>query len=380
MASKPSGKTIRLRGYDGGTPPAPIKLGSGGGQGSAGEDWKKLGEETGMDRTSTNDQAAIWSTFATGGGGPGQASVNGQKLPDPMFIPQIPVDTVKNTLIPAAWTDAARASSAWNEYQTANPTVKIDKTNGIAYKLVATQGSSIDENGNPVPEYKQVQDPVGTSLLQWEQDAKQKLSDYQSGLKYALGAGGATAESYLTSEGRKTSEVKRQLEDALTRMKAVYDLENNDQSYAANAIKNNVEQQQAMQAGLMDFGMSNVFLPNRPHVGNYADIIARTVPGDVMPDYRLNGAVGLPGGEGFPTSFASQQPVASAGGESPPEDWTLGARGYAGGTGPALGAMAVDPEIAWMVGMPDIPIHMNTPTPQPPASWFPQGQAPRMWR
>lgn len=279
-------------------------------------------------------------------------------------------DYVKAAALPQARQDAFKAQQAWAALQDSGQYI-VGK-DGTVYKQVEkappTTGPDslnlpVDTNGNPIPTYTQGPiDQKATAIYKASLAADQRVSDINAALKAGIGGAATTAGSYVANESAKTDEAKKEFLDALDRMKAVYSLEDADQAYAMRAQDQNIQEEQAMKAGNLDFGMSSVFTGDRgiPAQDSYSNEIAKTVPAQVTPDYQLGGSVGLPGQtNGFQPSDNqnTQVPLTSV-------------HGYALGTpAPRSPKDGVDPEIAWMIGMPDIFVDPKQPIPPQPESW-----------
>lgn len=137
-------------------------------------------------------------------------------------------------------------------------------------------------------------------------------------VKYLGDTEGAGA-TYLDLEKAKTKEVERQYEDFKDRASLLYDLMDKEQQYAMNADDQNYENLKRQK----ELGMASPF-------GYYATpyysmtlsrVLSPSLPDYVLPDYRLNQSVGLPGPQGF---------------DDPDYPW-LQAPAYAFGTKPGLG-------------------------------------------
>jgi hypothetical protein len=115
------------------------------------------------------------------------------------------------------------------------------------------------------------------------------------------GTGGRAVQTFLEKEGLKTAEVQRQLADFLARSRALYELQDAEQAYAIRAQE---MRDRAAQPWNVSFGHGVDFNPYRGSQ-RLSDIIKKTIPEEVSPDYRLNEAVGLPGEGGFATPWAS---------------------------------------------------------------------------
>lgn len=220
-------------------------------------------------------------------------------------------------------------------------------------------GGSDDVSKKLAPAYVQ---RAYREYIQARDDAK-KYQDQFEKLTPPKGATGPlkAARTYLDTESDKTSEVRRQFEDFVDRVKSLYSLQDSERKWAFDADAANTRNQQAMQEGAMAWGGNPIYGHERPG-GRLSSILQPGIPKKVAADYRLNEAVGLPGGEGF---------------VDPNEYDRMYMSGYAAGTG--LGDNGVDPDIAWLIGMPDFP-NSNASRPHPGAiptgyKWPQQGQA-----
>jgi hypothetical protein len=152
----------------------------------------------------------------------------------------------------------------------------------------------------------------------------------------------------------------------MDKAKSIYALQDSEQDYGVRAAQSNMEQMQGVRKGLLAPGAMVEFGSQRP--SPLYSMMAREAQStdQVLPDYRPARGFGLPG-EG---EFAPSEDVPT------PDDYGGIIGGYAEGTMrpgqtfEALNANAgVDPEIAWMIGMPDIPFDMNAAPVPVPASW-----------
>lgn len=189
-----------------------------------------------------------------------------------------------------------------------------------------------------------------------DQAEKNALSLTADAKKY-MGGLSATGRSYMDTENDKTAEVKRQFVDFLDRAKGLYSLQDSEQAYAMRADDQNVATQKAIRRGDVDMGATSVYGTSRPG-DRLSEILRPSLPRYVLPDYRLNQPAGMDGGgfddEDYMPGFAmgtTGLPDAASMGQLP------GAR------------PRIDPEIAWMIGEPDIPIPHPKPVPVP-ASWM----------
>jgi hypothetical protein len=149
----------------------------------------------------------------------------------------------------------------------------------------------------------------------------------QTGIQGGQRFGGATSGSgrdpavltFLEKEGLKTSEVQRQLQDYLARSKGVYELQNAEQDYRFQADNYNAARAQPW---TLDWGTGRRANPVRQGP-RLSEVLGRTLPAEVAPDYRLNEAVGLPGAGGF---------TRTAWGENPWQTGSNSIRGFAEGS------------------------------------------------
>lgn len=189
---------------------------------------------------------------------------------------------------------------------------------------------------------------------------------YADGVKAKLfsdniGPVAGNVRTYLDLENDKTSEVTRQLKDFLTRAKGVYDLQDANQAFAMRAEDQNMQHEKMVQDshGMYNPSMGLWFGPDRPGLPgrntDYAGMLAQSTPEMVLPDYQLNGAVGLPGQEGFNSDLMP--------GAGLPRRNMYGdiMEGYAQGTPTLPAGPGVPEELAWMIGMPAVIV--GTPPP-----------------
>ncbi|MBK7330443.1 MAG: hypothetical protein IPI85_15570 [Dehalococcoidia bacterium] len=109
---------------------------------------------------------------------------------------------------------------------------------------------------------------------------------------------GVPPASYLSTETDKTKEIQRQYKDFEDRASLLYDLMGDEQDYAMAADDQNIANWKAQR----DLGMATS--PGGYYATPYqnmtmSEILRPSLPDYVRPDYRLNGAVGLPGPQGF---------------------------------------------------------------------------------
>lgn len=113
--------------------------------------------------------------------------------------------------------------------------------------------------------------------------------------KDAAGSGGAV-ESYMSSESKKSKEIERQYEDFQDRASLLYDLMGDEQDMAMAADDQNFQNLDAQRK----YGLASVEQYATPYAStSLSNVLRPSLPDYVRPDYRLNGAVGLPGPEGF---------------------------------------------------------------------------------
>lgn len=135
-----------------------------------------------------------------------------------------------------------------------------------------------------------------------------------------VGGSSAAGRSYLATEGDKTKEVARQLADFENRASRLYSLQDSEQGYAMKADDQNTQNRKAMSQGTALPGLTGYYINKRPG-DTLSQILAPSLPDYVSPDYRLNSAVGLPGGEGFtdPQYDQNGAPLYAYG--TPPPEW-----------------------------------------------------------
>ena len=133
--------------------------------------------------------------------------------------------------------------------------------------------------------------------LKWDkEDAAEAKSAAGSGR-----GGAGVVRSYLDVEMDKTSEIARQAEDFEERASLLYDLMADEQAYGMRADDQNIQNMKAQQ----DLGMAinpGGFYTKPLMSDALSGILSPSLPEYVRPDYRLNGAVGLPGPQGFDDS------------------------------------------------------------------------------
>jgi hypothetical protein len=146
---------------------------------------------------------------------------------------------------------------------------------------------------------------TGQQLYTASQGGGLALADKANNLANA-GAGAAAAflktPTELQVDTPKTTEIARQFKDFLARVNEVYSTEkaNQDLGFAAD----NQAQKDAAALNQGDnVPVSSAFAVS-PTWGqpNYSAELAQSIPTSVSPDYQLNGAVGLPGQDGFAAS------------------------------------------------------------------------------
>ena len=129
----------------------------------------------------------------------------------------------------------------------------------------------------------------------WNQ-AQQEAEDLKLG-DYIGGAGAGAGQSYVSAEGDKQDEVTRQFKDFLARAKGTYDLMDSERSYAMAGDDQNIQNQTAMRAGNLNEAWATPYADVRGP--GLSSVIRPSLPNYLSPDYRMNDAVGLGGGEGF---------------------------------------------------------------------------------
>lgn len=162
----------------------------------------------------------------------------------------------------------------------------------------AADGASGAADDELAGKWTKVQDlpPTDPFFSLWNlKNEAQTASAAQDAMRKGTGA----ARSYLDTENDKTAEVQRQFKDFLSRANAVYDLQDAEQGYSMAADDQNIQNRTAQLKGLQSFNMTPFYSNDRPGNLQYSETVRPTVPNSVLPDYQLNGAVGLPGMQGF---------------------------------------------------------------------------------
>lgn len=250
------------------------------------------------------------------------------------------------------------AAANWREYQAANPGVYENKTTGQGYRQTEG-GISFEIGSGATPETKGVYDAAATSVYAplYRLEQEEKLLEDAISSKY-FGAQEA-GMSYVESEKLKQDEAKREFTDAVARIKALYDFQDQEGDWMQENAESNAQRITDINAGKADRG-SSIIKPTYMAPGTrYSDVIEPSIPGKVPPYYSMSQAVGLEGEEGLGggisgyakgTSFATLP--SSMGSEQ---------TGFKSPGG-------IDPEIAWMIGMPDVPniYDSNMVPPLPP--------------
>lgn len=158
---------------------------------------------------------------------------------------------------------------------------------------------------------KETMDTVGSGLMAELEQAKNELDVAQRQAKDAKAALPAV-ESYLTSEENKTGEISRQFKDFAARA--------DEYEQLRNAEAQNVQNVQDYNKSQLDqhdkYGVPLALDTPYGYGQNLSHILRPSLPDYVRPDYRLNGAVGLPGAEGFddPNYDANGMPLRDANG------------------------------------------------------------------
>ena len=103
------------------------------------------------------------------------------------------------------------------------------------------------------------------------------------------------AAEYLKTEKLKTNEIERQFDDFVNRADAYYDTLGAEMDYNYGVDDQNAQNWDARQSG----AAGGRVYGHLPQDGMLSGLIRQSLPDYVRPDYRLNGAVGLPGEQGF---------------------------------------------------------------------------------
>ena len=214
--------------------------------------------------------------------------------------------------------------SAMEQFGQASGT-EFKVTAGRVQKLVPTSsgsgqsasdyaGGKSDTVGAP-DGYKWVDVGPGSELQdlynrwQKQKDTEDQISeDIKNGVYELTGGGGAAgggggtidaAKAYRDSEALKTKEITRQYNDFADRADELYSLFKKEQDYALAAQDQNIQNEQAIRNGTIDYGWATPHAGRMPGVAPLSSILAPSLPDYVRPDYRLNQSVGLPGPQGF---------------------------------------------------------------------------------
>lgn len=260
--------------------------------------------------------------------------------------------------------DSRDSEEAWYNWK-AKAGYPVKETDGEVYRLTEVQDpETLRLLANLTAEEKAdwIAEHGGVPMIEkWVPDEEGQYFYDQKGLaatraKWAAEDAKVAKEkepavrSYLDTEKDKTSEIKRQYEDFQDRGSLFYDLR--DQEDAAiqkgNLFNQQMAEQQSQHGG---FGFSDVYV-GQPSGSRLSDMLRPSLPDYVRPDYRLNGAVGLPGEEGFDDQDFNGfgMPYYSEGTRPPPvrripmED-------------------GIPPEIRAMLGKPSIPMPRSPNTP-----------------
>lgn len=166
-------------------------------------------------------------------------------------------------------------------------------------------------------------DPIGSQYLTSLDAAETAVKRAKEDAAAAKALGGSV-RSYMDTESDKTAEITRQFKDFDNRASLLYDLMDAEQQFSMNADDQNIQNWKAQK----DLGMA--INPGGYYTTPYQDmslsgILRPSLPDYVRPDYRLNGAVGLPGPQGFddPDYNSSGLPMYAQG----TEPWPWPARG-----------------------------------------------------
>jgi hypothetical protein len=149
---------------------------------------------------------------------------------------------------------------------------------------------------------------LGQQYYESWKDAERQLEWDKEDAKEAKAAAGGSGSgragvvrTYLDVEMDKTDEITRQYEDFQDRASLLYDLMADEQAYGMRADDQNIQNMKAQQ----DLGMAinpGGFYTKPLMSDALSGILSPSLPEYVRPDYRLNGAVGLPGPQGFDDS------------------------------------------------------------------------------
>ncbi len=213
----------------------------------------------------------------------------------------------------------AEALAGLKQYAAENGYYIDTGTSGDAPRFYKIIDGGTDEFGETVGpkrvEVNPASDPFALGLLQ--QFHSYTTSAAGGGAASGSGGSGSGAAAkyvdpilaYLNSgevklEEARSDEVSRQMKDALTRLNALYDMEDSDQSYAMNATQANLAQEKAWRSGAADWESpgARTYVPSRPQREIEQALqqqLALSAPDTIMPDYGMAGTLGIQGRQGY---------------------------------------------------------------------------------
>jgi len=241
--------------------------------------------------------------------------------PDPVETPSAAVE------VPAYTPQTTKAGGAESlgllkQYAAENGYYIDTGTSGDAPRFYKIVPGGVDEYGEPTKqsrvEVSPADDPFAKGLLQQFYSYTQSAAGKGTAAGDGSGSGGAAAKyvdpilAYLNSgevalEEARSGEVSRQLKDAMSRLNALYDMEDSDQNYEANAIQGNLAQEKAWRSGAADWESPGARTmigsrPSREIEQALQEQLALSLPDTIMPDYGLAGTYMMPGRQGFDDS------------------------------------------------------------------------------
>lgn len=255
----------------------------------------------------------------------------------------------------------------WDQYRKNNPGVSGNDTTGQAYRQQSGKLSFPGPNAEgPTSEPKSLYDEDATRVFQkyWLLDQQDKE------LTAARKAGGfgptEAGMSYVESEKLKQDEARREFTDAVDRIKALYSFQDQEGEWMQENAKANIETEKAVQSGLTSWSDSMVRPTYIPPGARQSDVIKPSIPKSVPPFYSMSEAVGLPGREGLGGGISGYSQ--GTGFDKLPSVPVANSQGGLKSVG------GIDPEIAWLIGRPDVPVvlDVNLVPPLPPT----QGKKP----
>ncbi len=263
------------------------------------------------------------------------------------------------------------ADDAWFEYQLNNPGLSFDKKTG-QWGRYETKTTTNEDFGITTEKEVFTPDERANSVWLNAQQAERNLERAEQKAKDDKAAADGRTKSYRDSAAaarayaeaeraadkfafekaqRPSKEVERQFADFVDRAKTFYDLQDSERGYAMDAQDANRETSDWVAESGAPIGGQMWFGSDRPGE-RMSQAVYPTIPAAPPPDYRLNDAVGLPGGSGFAYPRMGDQPDPSI-------------IGFARGTD-----IQGDPELEWMIGMPFFPRNPNAEVTPVPESWM----------